>query len=171
MPSKPDKDRDDPFAMLLRSHRRLEEELVALRDCACALSADPGDEMARDGIAQTRDFFARSVTRHEQDEERSLFPRIGELPALRAVVQELTAQHREHEALAARLDALVGAWRQRPPTAADGRDLERLAAEIAGHYGRHIAREERDLFPAAQEALPPEARRDIAREMQARRGR
>jgi hemerythrin-like domain-containing protein len=138
--------RRDPFEMLTRCHRRLEDELQTLVM-----------EPARDVAARVLEFIDRQLKRHEDDEEHSLFPRLP--AALAQLVDELRAQHRQQA-------ALVEALRQ----AADEKAIEVAAMALQAAYARHISVEERQLFPAAEAALDAAARDALADEMQARRG-
>jgi hemerythrin-like domain-containing protein len=139
--------RRDPFEMLERSHRRLEEELQAVVV-----------EPAFDVSARVLDFLDRAIKRHEDDEEQSLFPRLP--PALGPLVAELRAQHRQQAALTEDLRGAV-----------DEKAIQVAALALQAAYARHITVEERDLFPAARAALDDAARAAMSDEMQARRGR
>jgi hemerythrin-like domain-containing protein len=149
---------DDPIAQLERSHRRLEERLAELR------GGDP--DAVLDAIA----WFERSVTRHEEDEERSLFPRLAGEPALERTLRTLAVEHVAHRELHEKLRALAEPWPGRAPTAEERAELTRLVAELDEAYRRHIALEERELFPAARR-LEADELAGIAAEMAARRPR
>ena len=77
-------DADDPFAQLERCHRRLEERIAEL-------ARAPGDPDAR---ARFFEFLDRSIRRHEDDEEESLFPRLAGVAELAPVIASLRAEHR-----------------------------------------------------------------------------
>jgi len=162
---------NDPFAQLERSHRRLEERLEDLREVAReAASSGRADVPALRDVA---DFFARAVRRHEDDEERSLFPRLAHDDALAAIGARLAGEHREHEALHARLDRAVDAIdRAEGPSEESGAIAELVAVSdaLGAAYRAHVDEEERALFPAARAALDAEALDAIAREMAERRG-
>jgi hemerythrin-like domain-containing protein len=132
--------RRDPFEKLDRCHRRLEEALDAL-------ARDPS---AREDVI---DFLGHQMKRHDEDEERSLFPRLAGVPALADVIAKLEAQHVEQRALSERL--------------AQGEDV---TTALIDAYRTHIDIEDRVLFPAARKALRPEDLAAIAEEMEARRG-
>jgi hemerythrin-like domain-containing protein len=138
--------RRDPFEMLERCHRRLEEELQALVM-----------EPARDVAERVLEFLDRALKRHELDEEQSLFPR---LPQLAPLVQALEEQHRQQQRMIEELRA-----------AADEKAIQVAALALQVAYARHITVEERELFPAAKAALDEGARAAMSDEMQARRGR
>jgi hemerythrin-like domain-containing protein len=73
--------RRDPFEMLERCHRRLEETLETLR----------------------------TPTRQALDEEQSLFPRLSRVPQLAGLLDRLTVQHRDQTALIDELRAQLAA--------------------------------------------------------------
>lgn len=149
----------DPFKMLEKSHRRLQEHLEALREAAAALP----DPSAVQTLREVSEFLDRSVTRHEKDEEESLFPRIRGDGDLAPVLAELEAEHRAHEVLHAELRALTEA-----PTAEAAQDLSRRLDEA---YERHVEIEEGRVFPAARAMLDEADLAALAEEMQARRGK
>jgi hemerythrin-like domain-containing protein len=145
--------RRDPFEMLERCHRRLEETLDRLRT--------PSRQELDEALA----FVDRAVKRHEDDEEQSLFPRLSRVPQLAGLLDRLTIQHRDQTALVEELRAQLGAAK---PDEARLRDVvERLDAA----YRQHINIEERELFPAAKAALDADDLGGMASEMEARRGR
>jgi hemerythrin-like domain-containing protein len=154
---------DDPLDQLERSHRRLEERLDDL-----AAAAQSGDVVA---LREVCAFFGRQVQRHEEDEERSLFPRlVANLPdEIRSLLSRLRAEHVEHENLKRRLEAATDAL-DRGHEAADT-EIRAASDAIACAYRAHIAAEESQLFPFARAALTTSALEEMAREMDARRGR
>jgi hemerythrin-like domain-containing protein len=165
MPAAMPIDLADPFAQLERSHRRLEERLDDLATAARGL--DRGE--ARDALREVCGFFARAVKRHEEDEERSLFPRLAGVAELAPVLDALAREHREHEALHARLESLVADLESGVPADVLAGDLADVASRLATAYRSHIADEERTLFPAARATLDDAALRAIADEMEQRR--
>jgi hemerythrin-like domain-containing protein len=157
----------DPFAMLRGSHRRLEERLASLEEAARSLG-DPAS--VADAIAECESvlaFFGRSVARHEEDEEKSLFPRLAQHSELSPVITALNAEHEQQRRLAEDLGAVVESLGYDP----DARVLLGIVESLRTAYRRHIEREEKDLFPAAEKLLSPDNIADMAREMDARRGR
>src|SRR5689334_4985467 len=120
--------RRDPFEMLERCHRRLEEELQALVM-----------EPARDVAERVLEFLDRALKRHELDEEQSLFPR---LPQLAGLIRDLEEQHRQQQRLIEELRA-----------AEDEKAIQVTALALQAAYARHISVEEHELFPAAKAAL------------------
>ncbi len=145
--------RRDPFEMLERCHRRLEETLGGL--------AQPTRQALDEALA----FIDRSVRRHEEDEERSLFPRLLRVPQLAPLLDRLTIQHRDQTNAVEELRMLLAA-----PVLDEARARE-VAARLRASYAEHIAVEERDLFPAARAALDADDLGNMAAEMESRRGK
>ncbi len=112
-------------------------------------------------------FFARQVRRHEEDEETSLFPRLGATGDLAARLARLSEEHRAHETLQVRLEAAVSGRFEGDLWA----ELASVAALLADAYRAHIAEEETHVFPAARERLDADALEAIRAEMESRRGR
>ena len=139
--------------MLERCHRRLEETLATL--------ADP----TRQALDEALQFIDRSIKRHEDDEERSLFPRLVRVPQLAPLLDRLTVQHRDQAAAIEDLRALLDGPRLDPVLA---REVVRRLREA---YDEHIKLEEEELFPAARAAFDADDLGGMAAEMEARRGR
>ena len=153
---------DDPFLQLERSHRRLEEACDALGVASTTRDIET--------VSDVCSFFSRQVRRHEEDEERSLFPRLraaGASADVVSILERLSAEHREHETLQRRLeDAVAGrvegdVWPE----------IARVADLLARAYRTHIEEEEKALFPAARVLLGAGDLEAIRAEMNARRGR
>jgi len=145
--------RRDPFEMLERCHRRLEETLDRLRT------------PSRQALDEALAFIDRAVKRHEDDEELSLFPRLSRVPQLAGLLDRLTIQHRDQTALVEELRAQLDA-----PTPDEAR-LRDVVERLDAAYRQHINIEERELFPAAKAALDADDLGGMASEMDARRGR
>lgn len=139
--------------MLERCHRRLEETLATL--------ADP----TRQALDEALMFIDRSVKRHEDDEELSLFPRLVRVPQLAPLLDRLTVQHRDQAAAIEDLRALLEAPKLDPVLARE------IVARLSTSYAEHIAVEEKELFPAARAAFDADDLGGMASEMDARRGR
>ena len=151
----------DPLRMLEKSHRRLSENLALLRDAVANL---PG-AAAVEAVREVAEFISRTVTRHERDEEQSLFPRLRADGDLAPLLAELEAEHRAHELLHQELFDL--AEDDRP----DAQSLQDLSRRLDAAYERHVELEESRVFPAARAALSEADLAAMAEEMQARRGR
>jgi hemerythrin-like domain-containing protein len=145
--------RRDPFEMLERCHRRLEETLEMLRT------------PTRQSLDEALAFIDRAVRRHEDDEEQSLFPRLSRVPQLAGLLDRLTVQHRDQTALVDELRTQLAA------ATPDDAQLRDIVARLDAAYRQHINIEERELFPAAKAALDADDLGGMASEMDARRGR
>lgn len=145
--------RRDPFEMLERCHRRLEENLEMLRT------------PSRQALDEVLAFIDRAVRRHEEDEEASLFPRLVRVPQLAGLLDRLTVQHRDQSALIEELRTLMAA-----PSPDEAR-LRDVVTRLDAAYRAHIRIEERELFPAAKAALDADDLGGMASEMESRRGR
>jgi hemerythrin-like domain-containing protein len=145
--------RRDPFEMLERCHRRLEETLATLRP------------PSRQALDEALAFIDRAVKRHEDDEEQSLFPRLSRVPQLAGLLDRLTVQHRDQTAIIGELRALMDAAQP------DDAKLADVVARLDAAYRAHITLEERELFPAARAAFDADDLGGMASEMDARRGR
>ena len=168
---------ESPLGLLSDCHRRIEQFLEALitvarRPSARALS--PSDRAALEGAL---DYFANAAPKHTADEEDSLFPRLRASadPDIRralAVVDTLERDHREADQHHRIVDALGRRWLAAGSLTADERhELGNHVQVLQAIYLRHIAIEDRDLFPAAGRALGEADLREIGREMAARRVR
>jgi hemerythrin-like domain-containing protein len=160
-------DRNGPLEKLTSAHRRLEENLNDLARAARALSEARRREDSIEVISSVIAYFERSVNRHEEDEERSLFPR---LLVLESIAPTITRLRQEHDLHRREVDEL------REAIARDGGDeiaqaMPQLVESLRVSYDRHIACEEREVFPAARRFLQPSALQAILTEMEARRGR
>src|SRR5690606_1400459 len=142
-------------------HARLRENLELLRDAVANLPS----ARAAEAVREVADFVARTVPRHERDEELSLFPRLAGAAELAPLCAELEREHRAHEGLHAELAALARA----EPLDADR--LASLSTRLDDAYARHVEVEETRVFPAARAALGAADLAAMADEMQARRGR
>jgi iron-sulfur cluster repair protein YtfE (RIC family) len=158
-------ERFDPFTQLERSHMRLGERLDELVQASAAPFSPTTLDVARDVAG----FCARAVLRHEEDEESSLFPRLRERPELAPLLDKLAREHREHEALHARLDDAISALAAEPNAEAM-KELADVADALVRAYRAHIEEEERVLFPAARAALDAASIAAISGEMEGRRG-
>jgi hemerythrin-like domain-containing protein len=86
--------------------------------------------------------FEQEISIHFAAEEKEVFPRAAEFPEMRALVQELLAEHVVLRSLFAR---------------AGTRHLDRAGlAEFGEKLAAHIRKEERQLFEAMQERMAPE---------------
>lgn len=138
----------DAIAMMGRCHDKLSQRADELVACAAA-----GDD-----VSELLAFFEKVTKRHFADEERSIFPRLDGRHA--ELVEQLTAEHRAHEALLTELHE----------AAAGSGDLVGLAETWRRELTAHALAEDDELLPLL-EALPADVVATITAEMKARRGK
>ncbi len=112
------------------------------------LKADPSPRKATELCGKVADTFELELVHHFEVEEQVLFPAVRDRLASDGnpcqLIDQLIAQHREMESLAARLAA-----------ASDSERIP-LLREFGELLSRHIRIEERQLFQEVQEKLPPQ---------------
>lgn len=164
---------EEPSAvdLLLACHERIRGQLGLARALVDAARAPLAlvEEAARDLVR----YHTVALPLHQEDEERSVRPRLEAVAASPAVREALARMGAEHVELDAVLAELVPRW---TALAAEPPRIATLASELAAPtaalgelWGRHLAGEETTVFPAV-EALLSRAERDaIAGEIRARR--
>ncbi len=149
-------------------HHRL-RKVTAL---AVALGQGPAApaEAVRDVAAKLHKYFAVALPLHEEDEDRSLFPRLLEAaPELAPTIALLRVDHHRQGPPVAALVALCVQVQGQPQLASQlGGALAAAAEAVLASWQDHLAIEEREVFPAARR-LSSAARTAIAEEMRARR--
>jgi len=163
------RDDRDAIAMLERSHRKLERRLADLAGAARALADGTATRVELFVAREVRDYLQRSAVRHVDDEEQSIFPRLAGEPRASALIAQLQAEHREHDALHAELAELLGRIERPrcPPALAAA--LVDVADRLRAAYDAHIAREDSELLPALAGWLDPGELETVHAEMRARR--
>ena len=137
---------EEEHTVALAALDRLEAAAEALRSGA---RAEPQFAIAR----EVHGLLCGAVRQHNEDEERALFPVLGESAPLAAFLEE-------HETLWS-LEAGL-------KTAIDGGDRERVASqalEIVDLLRAHIQRENEVLFPMARALLGADGLAIVAREL------
>ncbi len=160
---------DDPFALLADCHARIRRfTSLAQRLVAAPLTTPPAEisAAATDAIR----YFTVALPLHEQDEEASLAPRLGEMDLPESARTALAALGPEHRAIEEVVATLLPKWAEiaRDPLAKD-RDLETPSHRLAALFDAHLLREERDLFPAARRAMSATDLSALLQEIRARR--
>ena len=162
-----------PLEMLSACHTRIERQCATLRRLVPHLARHGADDDARSAATAVMRYFDTSARDHHADEEQDLFPALIESMAgsdavcVRELTGGLAAEHRELEARWRRVRAVL------ERVAAGNEDARLDAAEVdalVGLYGRHIAREERELLPMAARLLSDDELQRIGRAMRERRG-
>ena len=154
-----------PIARLEHSHRRLEQELENLGARVESISRGQALEESWSAISEVVDYLHRSVVRHEEDEEQSVFPRLASHPTLRPLLQRLRDDHASQQKLVARLAQLV----EQQELATTPARLERTSQRLVAAYLDHIAREDRQLLPAISRHCSAAEQAQMGEEMGARR--
>jgi iron-sulfur cluster repair protein YtfE (RIC family) len=152
-------DRNDPFALFLSAHRRIEEELVRL-DAISGTRTEPvrvADADALEAVRSALEFFAGPAAHHSELEERVLFPQLRPLAAFAVMLPAIEAQHRMIDAEYASLRAEVD--RGGPSGLVK---LRALVARFAEMHRGHLIAEEKVLFPLAAHELSAAAKEEIA---------
>jgi hemerythrin-like domain-containing protein len=137
------------FGHLLGAHARIEERLVDLERAADTLTDPAGAPRALEAISGVLDFFSTFGVQHNDDEEKTLFPRLRPLPAFAEMLDAFDFQHRMAETEQSTLAASVRGF-------APGRagEIRALAHRFAEVQRSHMLAEERALFPLAEGSLP-----------------
>ena len=166
---------DAPLGLLSDCHRRIERFLSVLMTVADAGRGGALTEADRNVLSAALHYFRTAAPRHSADEEQSLFPRLRSADDARAraaldTLDRLEADHRVADAHHAAVDALGRQWLSEgrlPPDGAESLRAHLIALDEL--YTRHIAVEDRELFPAAERVLTADELGAVGREMAARR--
>ena len=116
-------------------------------------------------------YFRVGGSRHTDDEEISLFPRMCTHPdAPGETLNHLENEHQHAEGLHYLVDRLFMTWvSQRTLRAEDQEQLDQSMTQLEQLYTRHIDLEERVLFPAAAQVLTQDELAAIGEEFRRRR--
>lgn len=111
---------------------------------------------AREIAEKSLEFFREAIFEHHLDEERELFPAVlshaekGEEQArVKAMVAQLTSEHRELEALWKRLESVLKAVAKGGEADLHGSTIEQLVSR----YRAHARFEEAEFLPLSQTIL------------------
>ena len=160
----------DGFDLLDGCHRQIIFKLGVLAALISRLRSRGADAEAREMAKRISHFFSTTARLHHEDEERHVFPKLVAMadPGLVQDVRRLQHDHAWLEAnwieLGTMLDAVGAgsAWN----------DLDALehAAKIFTELSRdHVALEESCIYPEARARTHATERREMGREMAARR--
>lgn len=172
--AKPESNFADPIGLLTDCHRRIERFLAVLVTVAEQARGGALSPEQRSAMETALRYFREAAPKHTADEERTLFPRLRNMPEAEAVLarmESLEDDHRRADRDHAEVDHLGHAWLASGAlTANDAERLSTLLGELTALYRDHIAVEEGELFPAAAALLSEADRKAIGGEMAARRG-
>ena len=168
----------DPLRHLVVCHDRIEEHLQILERVIPHLRSDSEQKRqeVREALDKALQFLDAMGHLHTQDEEESVFPRLlangrDEGPALTELMTMLESQHREKEAVFAKLAAHVAAFPPAPlpPSLEQASRFDGLVSQLVDLYRLHIMVENQRLIPLSEDHLKEPDLGQILQEMRARR--
>lgn len=161
---------EEPFAMLLACHERVQRMLTLLQRLAEHLPTHGADDQARRAAHDIKRYFDQAGPAHHEDEERHIFPALLKQAGapLKPLVRQLKSEHlimaRQWRAVRADLIAIeAGQGRLEAPA------VQRWLA-FAALYRSHIEAEEGQAYAAARALLDADAQGAMGQEMATRRG-
>ena len=145
--------REAPITNFSHCHEGILRQLTAMEDLPSqALAA----ERSRQAAESTRNFFRDVIFNHHEEEERVLFEAVlasaepgAELAHVKAITDRLTREHRQVEALWAKLEPQLKKMAKGQPVAIDPVVLQQLVAQ----YQAHAAFEESLFLPLSETIL------------------
>ena len=166
---------DEPLGLLSDCHRRIEHFLGVIATVTADAGGGPLTDAYRSALEGALRYFAVAAPKHTADEETSLFPRLrlSSDPAVASTLAALDALESDHDTADAHhtaVDAIARRWIAGDRLAAA--DVEQLRAHVTGLqalYARHIAIEDREVFPVAARVLDRAQIEEVGSEMAARR--
>jgi hemerythrin-like domain-containing protein len=169
----------DPIDHLYHCHERIERSLITIQNAVVGLRLS--DPILRTEAAAALDYELATLqllTRlHEEDEEKSLFPRlkakIGDAnKALNDLLAESESQHRTNDNLFNELAKAVKTISAGPGTRADSAmdDLEKLVKQLADLHGPHMNLEKEHIFSNLRQQLAADDLTAMQAEMKKRFG-
>lgn len=166
---------DNPFALMLSCHRRVEQRMGLLHGLADRLEdADPAVRAEALAVLESvHAFLSTAGIHHTADEEEDLYPMLRESgdPECLAALDELEQEHMRLEPILVAFDRLAGRMvATESLDAASVAELRRLMATMDELYRAHIRHEEGTLFPRAEVLLTPEQIARLSQGMRDRRG-
>ncbi len=164
---------DDPVAMWMGCHRRIEKQLRTLSKLSAHVADKGVDAEASQAAQAILRYFEKSAPHHHEDEDRDLFPLLDRRitdAAERARFRELVARlQEEHERMAAcwaRLRKPLQGIAEGLPKTLDPADV----AAFGAIYETHIPAEDGAIPALAKRYLTDADRESLGRSMAARRG-
>lgn len=164
---------DQSLAALSACHRRIEKQMATLTRLQKHVARNGFDNDARSATVGILRYFVQAAPLHHADEENDLFPKIlraAEASADRAqafeLVSHLLVEHRDMEAIWEKLHEALRGLQSGEKTQLDGP----LCKEFTRIYSRHMAREDKLLFPLAARLLNQPELEALGNAMAHRRG-
>jgi hemerythrin-like domain-containing protein len=160
----------DGFEILDDTHRQMLLQLDTLAALVKHLDSKGDDEQARAMASQVVKFFSSTARQHHEDEERHVFPKLvaSSDPEMVQAVLRLQQDHHWLEEdwmeLSAHLEALAAGH-----TWWDAALLREGSEIFIALLQDHMALEESYIYPEARARMPQGERKEMGREMAARR--
>ncbi len=166
---------DEPLGLLGDCHRRIENFLSILQKVEGS-AGEALDQPQRQAVETALTYFRTAAPRHNEDEERSLFPllRNRSEPLVRQAIEIIDSLEADHAVAAPahrEVDRLYQTWMDAGHLASrDRAKLSLLLDELVQMYQRHIQIEDESIFPLAAQLLNAQQRGRLGNEMAKRRG-
>ncbi len=164
---------DDPVAMWMGCHRRIEKQLRTLSKLPAHLAGKGVDAEASNAAQAILNYFEKSAPHHHEDEDRDLFPLLekrisdaGELARFRELVAKLQSEHERMSACWARLRKPLHGIADGIAKPLDAADVEAFRSI----YETHIPSEDGAIPALAKRYLTAADLEALGRSMAARRG-
>jgi hemerythrin-like domain-containing protein len=157
---------DDPLAMLRACHERIQRQCATLAKLVAHLRNNGLTDDARQAATDIYRYFSSAGRQHHADEEQDLFPLLRTEPTLVGLLDTLAHEHVDMESLWQLLEPLLAA----PDTIHDLDAFAHLATEFNALYRQHIARENSELLPQAEQLLSAKQQRELGARIATRRG-
>ena len=169
--ARPDSGFVDPLGMLQDCHRRIEHFLNVLSTVAGRARGRALDVDESTAVEDALHYFRVGGSRHTDDEELSLFPRLSaHADAPDRTMNNLQDEHQRAQGLHYVIDRLFAIWmNDRTLKKELEQQLDSAMAQLEQLYAGHIEVEERILFPAAAKLLSREELVAIGDEFRRRR--
>jgi len=160
---------EDVPDVLVDCHQRMRQFTALAAELAARPDTPPNE--VREVAGKVHRYFTVALPLHEEDEERSLFPRL--LAGAPELTEAIAALREDHIAHAERVGALLAVCREleaAPERSGALREVLASAAQALAETWRvHLTAEERDIFPAVRTVLSAAERASIREEMRERR--
>jgi hemerythrin-like domain-containing protein len=164
----------DPIRYFRDSHGVINERLVEFERLlteVAAIGVEKAFTQSEEAWNETLQFFRRSATRHEHEEEKTLFPVLSDkLPSIgfrsaNDPSKFLSSEHFEMKRLTRYLNDVLNQFKASPAINVEqAADFQRIGAELLSVYKQHIAKENEIIYKLAnEELLNPDEREEVMR--------
>jgi len=166
----------NPLGLLADCHRRIERFLGVLLRVAAEARGGPLNAERRQAMESALSYFHRAAPLHTADEDEDLFPELRRVAGsdsaqIMARISQLESEHAIATAWHHQVHDIGERWlRHNYLLLYEAADLRRALTSLTELYRGHIAVEENEIFPVAEEALSAFEKDAIGRRMALRRG-